>query len=113
MRSTLSPSFTSSKMRFLFVQMKQAADQFVDYLIKQNDDSIEIEMKDMFARYTTDVIATTVFGGRVNSLENRNNEFYLSGKEVTNFTGALKSLKLSIYTISPQLYKVNKIITNN
>ncbi|KAK9752568.1 Cytochrome P450 [Popillia japonica] len=61
MRSTLSPSFTSSKMKIIFSLMTECADNYVNYFLKQKN-PIEIELKDTTTRYTNDVIATVAFG---------------------------------------------------
>ncbi|XP_053974933.1 cytochrome P450 9e2-like, partial [Hylaeus volcanicus] len=46
-----------------------------------------LELKDVFTRYTNDVIATCAFGVEVDSLADRDNAFYLNGKKATNFDG--------------------------
>lgn len=51
MRSTLSATFTSSKMKHMFSTINEAAENFVQYFLDKNDDVIEIEMKDVFSRY--------------------------------------------------------------
>ncbi|CAH0564732.1 unnamed protein product [Brassicogethes aeneus] len=106
MRATLSPSFTSSKMKFMFSLMADAAHDFVQHFKNKNEKIVTVEMKDTFTRYTNDVIATTAFGIKVDSLENRDNEFYLMGKEATDFSGVIKNLKFFGYMIVPWLFKI-------
>lgn len=62
-------------------------------------------MKDAFARYTNDVIASAAFGVKVDSLKHQNNEFYLMGKEATTFT-ILRLGKMLLSTTAPKLTKV-------
>lgn len=50
MRSTLSGSFTSSKMKNMFSLMNEAAEHFTKFFLNQNKDTIEIEMKDTYSR---------------------------------------------------------------
>ncbi|XP_046753219.1 cytochrome P450 9e2-like [Diprion similis] len=96
MRSLLSPAFTSSKMKLMFKLVSQCGGDLADYLIaKASLEPIEIEMKDVFTRYTNDVIATSAFGITVDSLKDRNNEFYAMGEKATNFSG-MKTIKLFI-----------------
>ena len=64
-----------------------------------------VEMKDLFIRYTNDVIATSAFGIECDSLKNPQNEFYVMGKDVTNFRG-LRALIFFGYMMSPKLMKV-------
>ncbi|KAF5291526.1 hypothetical protein FQR65_LT01839 [Abscondita terminalis] len=85
MRATLSPSFTTSKIKTMFPLISECAAEFAEYFIKQNKKSSEVELKDIFTRYTNDVIATTAYGLRFNSLEDKNNKFYLMGRKITTF----------------------------
>ncbi|KAF5293613.1 hypothetical protein FQA39_LY03098 [Lamprigera yunnana] len=88
MRSTLSPSYTSSKMKGIFLLIKECSKQFVDYYSKY-DEMVTIEFKDAFSRFANDVIATSAFGIKCDSLKEPNNVFYLMGTEVVStFRGA-------------------------
>lgn len=84
--------------------MRESATQFSSYYLKKCS-VVTIEMKDAFTRFANDVIGTTAFGVTCNSLENKHNEFYMMGKEITNFSG-LRALKFVMYSISPTLMKV-------
>ncbi|KAF2888287.1 hypothetical protein ILUMI_17886, partial [Ignelater luminosus] len=103
MRSTLSPSFTSSKMRMMFELMKDCSKQFSNYYLNKNG-MVTVEFKDAFTRFANDVIATTAFGVTCNSLENKENEFYIMGKRVATFTG-LRGMLFLIHAISPTISK--------
>ncbi|KAJ8916089.1 hypothetical protein NQ315_004455 [Exocentrus adspersus] len=109
MRAILSPSFTSSKMRFMFGLMQESAETFVKHFLDKNEDVVTVELKDIFSRFTNDVIATTAFGIQVDSLGQPNNNFYLMGKEATDFNGFWKSMKFLGYQIFPKLYSLMKM----
>ncbi|KAG5895433.1 hypothetical protein JTB14_037592 [Gonioctena quinquepunctata] len=109
MRPILSPSFTSSKMRSMFVLISDCAENFVQHFLKQDQDCIEMEMKDTFTRFTNDVIATTAFGVKVDSMAKPDNDFYVMGREATDFTGILKSLKFFGYLVIPRIFKILKV----
>ncbi|KAF5288529.1 hypothetical protein FQA39_LY15397 [Lamprigera yunnana] len=112
MRATLSPSFTASKMKILFNLMEECAEQFVDYFESYKGEVV-VELKDTFTRFANDIIGTCAFGIQCNSLKYRDNEFYVMGKEATDFSG-IKSFKFFIYEISPMLMKLFDIkIFNN
>lgn len=106
MRATLSPSFTSSKMKAMFTLISDCARDFVEHFKQNQKDIITIEMKDTFTRFTNDVIATTAFGIKVDSLKNRNNQFYVMGKEMTNFSSFWKNMKFFGYFACPRLFEV-------
>ncbi|KAK4874008.1 hypothetical protein RN001_013368 [Aquatica leii] len=104
MRATLSPSFTSSKMKMMFTLISECAEQFTKYFEKQNEGLLEVEVKDVFTRFTNDAIATVAFGLKCNSLEDKNNAFYMMGKTVTTFRG-LTLLAINLYSMFPKLSK--------
>lgn len=68
MRSTLTPIFTGSKMRQMFQLVLDCAEDHTSILLRQaNTDSKPFvpELKELFTRYTNDVIATAAFGIKV------------------------------------------------
>nr|QZM07461.1 cytochrome P450 monooxygenase CYP9EK2 [Lasioderma serricorne] len=84
MRATLSPAFTSSKMRNMFIFMNTCAENFVSHFHKKNQDLIEVEMREIITKFTSDVIASTAFGVECDSTDNPRNEFYRMGCELTD-----------------------------
>lgn len=77
------------------------------YLNKEN--VIEMEMQDCFSRFTNDVIASSVFGANVDSLNEPDNEFYLRGRQTTDLTKLTFIAKLICSMSFPKLYKVSKL----
>ncbi|CAG2065369.1 unnamed protein product, partial [Timema podura] len=62
-------------------------------------------MKDLFTRYTNDVIATAAFGIQCDSFKDKSNQFYEMGKEVTDFSG-IRTLIFLGYTFCSKLMKM-------
>ncbi|KAK1117077.1 hypothetical protein K0M31_017000 [Melipona bicolor] len=92
-RNILTPAFTSSKMKSMFVLMRDCAKDYGDYFASlAADRSKEIELKDAFTKYTNDVIGTCAFGIDINSMKNPKNMFYVYGRETTNF-GIVQTLR--------------------
>ncbi|XP_066992166.2 cytochrome P450 9e2 [Anabrus simplex] len=107
LRSTLSPAFTSSKMRNMFVFIDGCGQQLADYLQSEIDKEAPgkpfvVEMKDLFTRYTTDVIGTAAFGININSLKVKDNDFYRMGKQITSFSN-IRMLKMVGFLIIPKI----------
>ncbi|KAL1509790.1 hypothetical protein ABEB36_004472 [Hypothenemus hampei] len=110
MRATLSGSFTSSKMKHMFGVINDAAQNFSIYFMKKEEKLIELDMKDTFTRFTNDVIATSAFGLKVDSLEEPNNTFYITGKTMTNdFTSFRTMLKSLFSLLLPKIFNYFKI----
>lgn len=107
MRATLSPAFTSSKMRGMFVLMSECARNAANYLVKESNGNIlEIEARDLFSRYANDVIATASFGIKCDSLSEKNNAFYTMGRKITNLDGLINTIKFLIANSAPKILEV-------
>lgn len=113
MRATLSPSFTSSKIKGMFFLISECAENFIDYFLQKHEEIIVIDVKDITTRFTNDVIATTAFGIKCDSLRNRNNEFYVMGKEATDLNTIWKSIKFFITIFLPKIACVSCIVLYN
>lgn len=98
MRSTLSPAYTGNKMRGMFELIKEIAQQAASYL-KENEIRKDVNLKEFFSRFANDVIASTAFGFKINSLQDKNNDFFKMGQEVTQFSNwdIVKSLLLGSF----------------
>lgn len=111
MRATLSPAFTGSKMRLMFGLVSECADEIVNHFLNKakNGEQINIEMKDFFSRYTSDIIASCAFGVKVNSFADQNNYFYASAKKLINFNSFAMSIKFVIFLALPKLAQFIKL----
>jgi len=83
-RSKLTPTFTSGKMKMMFSLMTECAQQLQQYLDKPARNGDILEMKELMARFTTDVISSCAFGLNCNSIRNPNSEFHKMGKSITD-----------------------------
>ncbi|XP_058126459.1 probable cytochrome P450 6a20 [Anopheles ziemanni] len=83
LRSKLTPTFTSGKMKMMFPTILAVADEFRSCLASTiHDRAGEVEMKELLARFTTDVIGNCAFGLECNSLKDPQAEFRRMGKKV-------------------------------
>lgn len=113
MRATLSPAFTGSKMRKMLQLVVECADEMSQYFQRQAMEnerkSVDYEMKDLFSKYTNDVISTTAFGIKTNSFENENNEFRRVGKKFQELSSPTTILKVIIMKMFPVIAKMLNI----
>ncbi|XP_045477327.1 cytochrome P450 9e2-like [Harmonia axyridis] len=109
MRSSLSPSFTSNKMRVMFVLMEQCAKNFVQYFLLKNEEIVETEIRESFSRYISDVIASTCFGYQCNSMIDPDNEFYVKGLQASYDMSFWRHVKSSLLRVFPWMSKVIKV----
>ncbi|KAL7302463.1 hypothetical protein TKK_0005111 [Trichogramma kaykai] len=104
LRNTLSPSFTTSRMKAMFELIVECSNHFTDYFVQHPELAEEFEAKSAFTRYTSDVIATSAFGIEVNSMKNPDNEFFKNGQSFTSFP-VTWIIKILFMTILPKLMR--------
>lgn len=112
MRSTLSPAFTSSKMRLMVPFMVEAGEQMIQALKSKIQDTkghyIDVDSKELTTRFANDVIASCAFGIKLNSHKEENNEFYEKGKDAAQFN-FVQFIKFIAFNSFPMIMKVLKI----
>ncbi len=64
---------------------------------------VDCEMKDLFSRYTNDVISSAAFGYKVNSFDDPTNDFYLAGKKFMDFNSPLSGVKFMLMQMLPKV----------
>jgi len=69
-KNLLSPFFkmTSSKMKIMFTFMSKHAADFAELMSTLPADKSDVNMKDVFDRYTNDVIALCIYGMKIDSI---------------------------------------------
>ncbi|XP_044515873.1 cytochrome P450 3A4-like [Gracilinanus agilis] len=100
-RTVLSPTFTSGKLKEMFPIINQYGDVLVKNMKKEAEKSKPVTMKDIFGAYSMDVITSTSFGIHVDSMNNPNDPFVREIRKLIRFS-FLDPLILSI-TIFPFL----------
>lgn len=105
MRATLSPAFTSSKMRQMFDLVKVSNSNAISTLKNDIEGDKIFEMKEFFSNFTSDILATTAFGLETNSFANPENEFRKIALKESNPNGLLMILKLLGANLCPRIMK--------
>ncbi|KAL0270235.1 UNVERIFIED_CONTAM: hypothetical protein PYX00_007707 [Menopon gallinae] len=105
LRVKLTPTFTSGKMKMMFPLIKKVGQQLQDYLVKPAQTGQVFEIKDLMARFTTDVISSCAFGIETNSLENPKSEFREFGRKVLEPTWR-SVLSNIVLNVNPKLGKI-------
>ncbi|XP_054285819.1 cytochrome P450 6a8-like [Macrosteles quadrilineatus] len=108
MRVKLSPTFTSGKIKTMFLLIEQCVEQLINHVNEQTDKNSVIDVKDVLARFTLDTIATCAFGLESNSLEDRDSEFYHYGVKIFHLSFA-RQIRRILFAVFPTIMKLSSI----
>ncbi|XP_036150646.1 cytochrome P450 6k1-like isoform X2 [Monomorium pharaonis] len=99
MRVKMTPTFTSGKIKQMFFILKECSEELIKHLESIAQIKEPIEVKDTFARYTTDIIMSAAFGIKSNCMEEPNNEYRVQGNKIFD----INSFKLACTMFAPQI----------
>lgn len=109
LRSLTSPAFTGSKMRQMMILLNECSTDLCENIKMEMANNGKIfDIKDMFQRYVANTIASSAFGFKINSFEDKNNEFYKRGCSTANLEG-FQAIKLLSFQSIPKLMNFFKI----
>lgn len=84
LRVKLTPAFTTGKLKGMLPIIKDCAEVLTDYLVKNIDDgNCEIELGNLFSRYTINIISSVAFGIENDCINNRDNIFYVICEKIS------------------------------
>ncbi|XP_011706770.1 PREDICTED: cytochrome P450 6a2-like [Wasmannia auropunctata] len=99
MRVKMTPTFTSGKIKQMFSILKECSEELAKYLESKAQIKDSIEMKDIFARYSTDIIMSTAFGIKSNCIKEPNNEYRIQSKKIFD----INPIWIALYVFVPQI----------
>lgn len=86
-RTKMSPVFSGAKMRQFLDTINGLGEELHQHLERNvSGDSTVMDVKDVIALFTTDVIATCAYGVQANSLRDKDSEFRKQGKTIFDFS---------------------------
>uniref|UniRef100_A0A182MP46 Cytochrome P450 n=1 Tax=Anopheles culicifacies TaxID=139723 RepID=A0A182MP46_9DIPT len=105
LRGFLSPAVTSAKLKRMQPLIEQVGADMVaslDALPELRERVRETEFKELCARFTTDVIASTFFGIQANCLQDENSEFRYYGRKIFDY-GPVRGMTMAAFFFAPEL----------
>ncbi|KAK9308099.1 hypothetical protein QLX08_001816 [Tetragonisca angustula] len=106
LRSHLHPLFSVAKIKSMFGLVLECADhleKYVDQLIARDE---PIDFSEISAKFTTDVIASCVFGIDVNSMSDESSEFRRIGKLIFDLKEFENGARLRMRLYARKLYEL-------
>lgn len=111
LRIKITPTFTTTKMKYMFDSINSCADTMMEYLNDNFAQERTDDVKEILAKFSTDVIGCCAFGIECNSFKDPNSKFRKMGKKIFKlplyrkllsrimlffFPGFLASIKFSL-----------------
>jgi len=105
MRSLMSPTFSTGKLKQMTAQINRCARQCLRLMLDHCSDHRSMEVKEFAGCYTMDVIASTAFGLDLNTKEDHNNQFAVMARKAFNFKRFNPAIMISFFfpVLSPLL----------
>lgn len=104
LRGKLAPAFTGGKIKYMFNNIYNCADQMIVKLNEETQLNSTVELKEILARFTTDVIGSCAYGLDCNSMKHPNSEFRTMGKRAFTQTPS-DTFKMIVLRTFPELGK--------
>ncbi|CAG7709903.1 unnamed protein product [Allacma fusca] len=108
LRSVMSPTFTTGKIKRMFTHFNTCADQFANHLKKLGETGDSVNFQDEFGKFTVSAIASIVFGLQPDVFENENSLFMKMVKRMQEIT-YIRIIKVALLATVPKIAKVFKL----
>lgn len=108
MRMKLTPSFTSGKLKGMFQTMLDCGVRLKQYVLPCAEEGKEIEMRDLMARFTTDIVASVAFGNEIDSINDPDQIFREMGRKTLGLTFK-NAFRLGCTLLAPNLLKLSRL----
>jgi len=106
LRATMSPTFTTSKIKRMFGVFNESGEKMVNFLNQEiRKNGPEIDLRSVCGKYTMDVIASAAFGVDSQNFENENSPFASNARKFQDTFGKTLMLKFMLLLLFPGLAK--------
>ncbi|KAK4879825.1 hypothetical protein RN001_007971 [Aquatica leii] len=111
LRTKLTPTFTSGKMKSMFNTLIECTKGLQNYISVKCDNGEALDIKNVLERFTVDIIGSSAFGIECNSFKSVNAEFQKHGMEVFKSQSKVRTMK-SLFAVSkPDLARSLGVVT--
>lgn len=104
-RVKLSPAFTSGKLKAMFPSIVECGDPLENHIVKLAEQNSSVEVRELLAGFTTNNIASTAFGLKIDCIADPNTPFRKYGKKYFSLD-VKNGFRIMVQTVCPRLLKV-------
>lgn len=101
LRHQLTPTFTTGKLKAMFQTILDVGNRLNVHVEQYAEHNTEVEIKDLFTRFSTDIIASVIFGCEVDSINDPNHDFRKIGRKIAQ-PGFINGLRGVCSFLCPQ-----------
>lgn len=103
LRTSLTPAFTSGKLKGMYPIIKNVGDELVKFMEPLAEKNEFIDIRDLAGRYVIDCLASIAFGQEdVSTLKNPDHEFRLNGKKINDNSNIMNVIRSSATFVCPK-----------
>lgn len=108
LRGKLTPTFTSGKLKSMFATLVGCGSTLQNYLENVAKKQELLDVREIAASHTTNVIASVAFGLEVDTITNPNNDFRVCGRKIfeSSFMNAVRSFGMFV---APKLLSILRV----
>lgn len=107
-RVKLTPAFTSQKIRAMFSSIIECGDPLEAHIVKLAESKSSVEVRELLASFTTNNIASTAFGLKIDCIADPNIPFRKYGKKYFSLD-TKNGFRIMAQTVCPSLLKILRI----
>lgn len=104
-RNRLLPAFSSGKLKQMFGLIEDCVDELEKHVLPFVESGEPVDVRDVMAKFATDVIGRCALGLECNAMKDPNSEFRAIGRRIFKFTFKLV-IRVCLKLINPNLLKL-------
>ncbi|CAG9806373.1 unnamed protein product [Chironomus riparius] len=110
-RSQITPAFSNNRLRACFPLVEEVLTRFTKYIKNEHekDKKAPLELREICARYTTDVVSSCVFNADAQSFTKENSEIRAMGKKFVEALSSFGLVQFLLTSLFPGIQKLLKM----
>ena len=107
LRTSLTPVFTSGKLKGMFPQINTVGDELVKLLTPLAEKNEVIDLRDLSGRYVVDCLASIAFGQEgISTIQNPNHEFRTTGAQMNKSSKIVPIVRTACVFLCPRYIRI-------